>query len=114
MTVNWKGDEVKRKMERATIFAVNETVKDTIVHALNNHPGWQNVTHVAEGSITQKEFAKKKGRWITALWGSVWPPGEGTNYVWFLEYKHGSFLRRAASAIYPSLAGRIKSALRGL
>lgn len=109
--INWKGDELKKKIARATIGAVDETISLTIKHALDNHPGWENDTNVAEGSITQKQFATKKGRWITALWGSVWPQG-GTNYVWFLEYKRGSFLRSAADAIYPGLTKRIKARLK--
>ena len=112
MTVNWKGDELKKKLYRATIDAVNETVSLTIRHALDNHPGWLYQTGVAEGSITQKEFAARRGRWITALWGSVWPPGKGTNYVWFLEFKHGSFLRSAADAVYPGLTKRIKARMK--
>lgn len=105
MTLKWNGDKLKKKMDNAIAHGINETVKEAIVFALNHHPNWQNRTLLAEGSITQKKFATPKKHF--ALWGSVWT-NAGTNYVWYLEFKHGPFLRGAADAIYPSLAKRIK------
>lgn len=110
MTINWKGDELKKKKDKVVAFAINETVKDSIVYALDHHPEWVYRTGVAENSITQKVFATAKKQ--VALWGSVWTSLNFTNYVWFLEFNHGSFLRKAADITYPSLAKRIKKGFK--
>jgi len=105
VTVKWYGNDLRKKIKAVTAYAINETVKDTIVHALNNHPEWKYRTGVAEGSIRQKKFATSKS--LKALWGSIWPHSE-SNYVYWLEFKHGSFLRKAADVVYPSLKKNIK------
>ena len=110
MTIKWKGDELIKKKNRIVAFAINETVKDTIKEALDNHPEWVYRTGVAENSITQKQFATPKK--LIALWGSVWTALGKSNYVWYLEFFHGSFLRKAADKIYPSLAKRIKKGFK--
>ncbi len=126
MTVHWKGNEVKRRIKKATAWGINQVVADTIKHALNNHPNWKYDTGVAEGSITQKDFARPSslvGRW-GSLWSSRAPIGQlvrgrdgkekrvgVSNYVWYLELYHGPFLRGAADAVYPSLPKRIRNAL---
>lgn len=110
MTINWKGKELIKKKNKIVAFAINETVKDAIVYALDHHPEWQYDTGVAENSITQKVFATPKS--LVALWGSVWTSLNFSNYVWFLEFKHGSFLRKAADVIYPTLSKRIKKGFK--
>lgn len=106
MTLKWNGDKLKKKMDNAITHAINETVAESIKYALNHHPNWQNRTLLAEGSITQKKFATPQQHF--ALWGSVWT-NPGTNYVWYLEFKHQPFLRAAADVEYPGLARRIKA-----
>jgi hypothetical protein len=107
MTLNWKGDELIKKKKRVVATAINETMAAAVKQALNNHPEWQYRTGVAETSIQIKEFATPKKHF--GLWGSVWTILNQSNYVWFLEFNHGSFLRKAADVIYPSLAKRIKA-----
>ena len=115
MSVKWYGNDLRRKIKAVTAFAINETITNTIAHALNNHSGWKYRTGVAEGSISQKEFATPKS--LKAVWGSIWTDPErfmyaethsDSNYVYWLEFKHGSFLRLAADAVYPSLRKNIK------
>ena len=105
MSVKWYGNDLRKKIKAVTAFAINETITNTIAHALNNHSGWKYRTGVAEGSISQKEFATPKS--LKAVWGSIWTNPE-SNYVYWLEFKHGSFLRLAADAVYPSLRKNIK------
>ncbi len=124
--IKWKGDELKKKIKRAEAWGINRVIADTIRHALNNHPNWQYDTGVAEGSITQKDFATARSR--VGRWGSIWsthaPVGQLrkgrdgktrriglTNYVWDLEFKHGPFMRAAADSVYPTLNKRIKEKL---
>ncbi len=121
MAINWKGKELTRKVKKAVAFGINDTVKDAIVYALKHHPGWRYRTGLAEGSITVKEFATATQ--LRSLWGSIWSSSKtkvakstgrahDTNYVWFLEFHHGSFLRNAADAIYKTLTKRIKKKIK--
>lgn len=105
MTIKWEGDKLKKKLDAIIAFELNETARLAKIHALNHHPNWQYRFGLAEGSIDVKEMATPKKRRV--LWGSVWPH-PFNNYVWYLEFKHGPFLRGAADAIYPSLIKRIK------
>lgn len=111
MTINWKGNELIKKMNRAEARGINEIVKKAIVYALAHHPEWVYRTGVAENSITQKQFATP--RKPVALWGSVWTALGKSNYVWYLEFFHGSFLRKSADVNYPDLAKTIKKAFKG-
>jgi hypothetical protein len=121
MTLKWNGNKIIKKKNQAVGFAINEVMKNSQVHALNNHPGWRYRTGVAETSIQIKDFATTFKH--VGLWGSIWTQqGQRvtdqttgaestvpeTNYVWQLEFNHGSFLRKAANVIYPSLAREIK------
>ena len=101
--LEWKGEQVKRRMEQSIIGAFNETMVNCVTVAKSDHRGWQNRTGTAEGSI-QMRPAKKVGSFILGLWGSF-----DVNYVIFLEIHHGSFLRRAADLIYPLIVGRINA-----
>lgn len=89
-----------------------------VIQAKNNHPGWgpgyvtkyprtYKLTGAAEGSVRPTEFAKEDGKFVIGRWGSL-----GVNYVIWLEVKHGSFLRNAASICYPKLNENIKRALK--
>ena len=111
MTINWKGDALIKKKNKSVARGINEIVKKTIIYALNHHPEWVYRTGIAEQSITQKQFATPKKP--VALWGSVWTQLGSSNYVWFLEFLHGSFLRKSADVNYPDLAKTIKKAFKG-
>jgi hypothetical protein len=84
-------------------------MSDCIIHAKSNHPGWQNRTGAAEGSVRVVKFAIDQGGEIYGHWGST-----GLNYVIWLELKYGSFLRNAADNHYRKLTSLIKSKFAGI
>ena len=104
--LNWKGDQVAEKVQAAEIAGLNDTAAACVTEAKNNHPGWNNVTSTAEGSVAIWEPARRVGTFSRVIWGS-----RGVKYVIWLELKHGSFLRNAADKVYPSLQRRIKAHL---
>ena len=129
MALNWKGNELIKKKNRAVAFGINKVITDCIVQALNNHPGWRYDTGVAETSIRQAKdgFATEKKH--VGRWGSIWTQAGQTvisrrtgkevavpdgNYVWFLEFNHGSFLRKAANEKYKNLGKEIKNKFKQL
>ena len=106
MSINWQGNKVKKRVKVVTAKAINQVIADSIKYALNHHPQWKFRTGVAEGSITQKDFATPNK--LVGLWGSIWSTakkvkGNTSNYVWYLEFKHGSFLRGSADVNYKDL-----------
>ncbi len=103
--LTWNGEKITRNHKKAFAFGINRMMSDAVVFAINNHPGWQYRTGIAEGSIQTKETAKPSK--LFGLWGSVWTTAKkkaakstgkshDTNYVWYLEFYHGHFLRNAA------------------
>ena len=83
-------------------------MSEAVIHAKRNHPGWQNRTGTAEGSVTILKFAQARvGGRITGVWGS-----RGVHYAIYLEARHGPWLRAAGDAIYPRLAGHVRTALK--
>lgn len=100
--LNWKGQALTAKILRASAAGVNETLADAVAQAKNDHPGWNNISTTAEGSVRIVEPARASAGVIEGKWGSV-----GVEYVWYLEFNHGSFLRNAADATYPTLKQRI-------
>ena len=106
MSLTWNGDKVRAQVIAAAIHGVDKTMSEAVVQAKQNHPGWQNRTGTAEGSINVVAFAQDEGRTVRGTWGSA-----DVDYMIWLELKHGSALRGAADQIYPRLAGHIKSAM---
>ena len=107
--VNWKAAELTRRLRSAAEKGIDDTMAASTVDAKGNHPGWQNRTGNAEGSIKTVDEAKHDVRGAVGRWGS-----EGVNYMMMLELKRGSALRMAAQENYPSLSRRIASHLRGI
>ena len=111
MTINWMGGELIKKKNKAAARGINQTVTESLEYALNHHPEWVYRTGIAEQSLSQKVFATP--RKLVALWGSVWTELGTSNYVWFLEFNHGSFLRKSADVNYKNLIKNIKKAFKG-
>ena len=105
-SLNWNGDAVKAKVIAAAIKGVDKTMAEAVVDAKRNHPGWQNRTGTAEGSINVVAFAQEDGPHVRGTWGSA-----DVNYMIFLELKHGSALRGAADRNYPKLKDHIRGAM---
>ena len=106
--LKWRGPEIIAKVGVAAIKGVNQTMSACVIQAKQNHPGWNNRTGKAEGSVRIVRFAATSGLAVIGLWGS-----QNVNYVIWLELKHGSYLRNAASVEYPKLAGLIAKNFAG-
>ena len=106
MSLKWEGDRLIRKVRSASLKAVNEVMSKAVIQAKRNHPGWRNRTGKAEGSIRIVSFAQPSRGGVAGLWGSV-----DTNYMIWLEIKHGSALRNAADRTYPMLAETVRKYL---
>jgi hypothetical protein len=103
MALKWHGPRIIAKTVRAAKAGVNQTMSQAVIHAKRNHPGWQNRTGKAEGSIQIVKKAEERGPVIVGLWGS-----RNVVYMLWLELKHGSALRNAAAVTYPNLAANIR------
>lgn len=128
MTLRWKGDKVKRSVERAQIEGVNATMAACVLHAKANHGAgahgslrFETDTGALERSLrivnraTASPFGGVRGRW-----GSV-----GLAYARRIELgfqgkdsagrivdaRDYPFMIPAAQAEYPKLAQRIRRAL---
>lgn len=104
MHLNWKGDACAREVREAAAYGINETLKRSVISAKQNHPGWQNRTANAEGSIRVQDVANAAN--LLGRWGSI-----GVKYMRRLEYEHGAALRNSADVNYPQLNDIIKGRL---
>lgn len=104
--LDWRGDEVRRRLEEAARKGIDDTMAAATIGAKQSHPGWRNRTGTAEGSIRITRPARKQGAATVGRWGS-----QGVVYMRSLEFKRGSALRNSADKTYPSLGRRIKEQL---
>ena len=123
MSITWKGDQLIEKMRRATRNGVDKTMAacvsdfkgynegSPIKGARGNHPGWQNQTGIAEGSVRIIEFAESSrtpgSAHASGIWGSV-----DVDYMIHLEYLRGGALRAAADRNYPKLGKNVRDAFK--
>lgn len=126
MSLNWKGDAVKRAYANAAARAIDATMSAAIMQARKNHSAGAHgqkrfVTHSSEleRSIRIKTPARRKGNAIVGTWGST-----GIIYARRIEMGFQGkdskgrvfnqpafpFLRPAADTEYPKLLGRIRRA----
>lgn len=124
MALTWRGKEVERKMIAAIKNGVNQTMSEAAEHAKNNHPGWQSKTGITERSIRPVVPARERGNEVVGIWGvanvrhpfSKVTTGEIGIFLEFgtknpdgtVRMEAKPFLRPAADAIYPRLAGNIR------
>jgi hypothetical protein len=116
MSLDWRGQQVLGKVLKAVERGVNVTMAAAVLDTKGNHPGWRNITGFAEGSVRIINFATRSGKRVSGEWGSLGSLGgkrNKNNYVFWLEVKHGAFLRKSADRNYPNLAGAIRSSLNG-
>lgn len=102
----WRGEELKEKFRQAAKVGIDDVMASCTIDAKSDHPGWQNRTGNAEGSIKIVEPARDRGQEVVGEWGSA-----DVDYMIWLELKHGSALRNAADNNYHTLAGRIAQQL---
>ena len=107
VVIDWKGELVKEAAYRAAETGIDQTMAATVIEAKTNHPGWNNVTGNAEGSISITQPAKRQSTKVFGRWGSM-----AVNYMLILEIKRGAALRTAADITYKTLIKRIRSAFR--
>lgn len=103
--INWKGKQVSDRVKQACADGINETTAACVRQAKSNHPGWNNVTGTAEGSIQLHRTAYAAS--LVGEWGS-----RGVDYMTWLEFLHGHALQAAADLEYPNLGDRIRSRIR--
>lgn len=133
MPIKWYGRQVGEKVRRAQQQGVNATMGGAVAHAERHH-NWRNRTGVLEGSIDIQDYARDRGSGVSGLWGSrdvryalihelggtIKPK---TARALMFRAEDGGFvtvqsvtiparpyLRPAADAEYPRLAGRIRRA----
>lgn len=101
--LEWLGPEIQDRVEGASMRAIDRTTLQAAEHARQNHPGWKNITGIAEASIGTNPARKQKRR----IRGNV-TGGEGDAfYLLILEVKNGAALRTAADAEFPLLQQRL-------
>lgn len=134
MALEWKGDQVVRRMRSAQKFGINKTMADAVNHAKRNHD-WNNQTGTLEGSISIAEFAHRSGNGYRGTWGSkdvvyalihelggkivpkrakrllIKRKGEVVASASSVTIRPRPYLRPAADAIYPQLAANIRLGL---
>lgn len=134
MSLEWKGDQVTRNVQNAQRLGINKTMAQSVEHAKNNHE-WTTRTGSLEGSISIAEFAHRAGKGFRGLWGSkdiVYAlihelggkivPKRARRLIFKINGKTVSasevnikprpYLRPAADAQYPNLAGNIRGFLK--
>ena len=126
--VNWKGDKLLRKADKAQKAGIDATMQAAILHAKANHgPGahgrqrFESQAGELERSVRVSQSARRQGRFVMGRWGSM-----GVVYARRIELgfqgkdslgrvvnsRPYPFLQPAAQAEYPKLKGRIKRAFR--
>jgi len=134
--LTWLGGAVSDKMRAAAKTGVNATMAACVVQAKSNH-AWQNQTGILEGSIRITSTAREQGPTVVGQWGSadvkyalihelggvIRPvrakalafrlPDGSFRMAQQVTIPPRPFLRPAADAIYPLLAGNIRKAFDG-
>lgn len=132
--LRWEGKKVIDRLRRAESRGVNETMAAAVVAAKRNHP-WRNRTGTLEGSIDIHVFARAGRGGVRGVWGSrdvryaliqelggVIRPRRARALVFMVDGQFVTvqkvtipprpYLRPAADAAYPGLAGRIRAAFK--
>lgn len=130
-SLRWDGPAISAKMRTAQVAGVNKTMADCVIQAKTNHT-WKNQTATLEGSIKIAEFARSDGAGVAGTWGStdvryalihelggvivpvraqalkIPMPDGSFRFVKSVTIPARPYLRPAADALYPQLAGNIR------
>ena len=69
MPVDWRGDELLKRIKKAQIFGINKTMSEAVIHAKSNHT-WRNRTGTLEGSINIVTYGRETETGAEGVWGS--------------------------------------------
>lgn len=129
----WKGGEITKRMRAAQIAGVNATMGACAVESKSSH-AWVNRTGVLEGGIDVVSYAQPAGAGVEGTWGvrdvvyalihelggwihakaakalAFQVPDGSWRFVQAVFIPARPYLRPAADAIYPRLAGNIRTA----
>lgn len=132
-SLTWNGPALTAKMRAAQKLGINATMAAAVQHAKANHT-WRNQTATLEGSIDIAAYAREEGAGVVGSWGSkdvayalihelggvIVPvrakalkfklPDGSFRIVKSVTIPARPYLRPAADATYPKLAGNIKAA----
>jgi phage gpG-like protein len=132
-SLRWKGDALTKRMRAAQQLGVNKAMQDAVLHARANHT-WKNDQGRLENSINIAELARPDGAGVVGTWGSksvryalihelggvivpvrakalkIPMPDGSFRFVKSVTIPARPYLRPAADAIYPQLAGNIRKA----
>lgn len=127
MALNWKGDELKRKTERASKLAIDATMSAAIIHAKSDHGAGAHaagrfVTRLSglEGGMRIVQPARRQGQHVVGRWGVIAVAYARRIELGFqgkdsagrvIHAQPYPYLRPAAQAEYPKLGGRMRRAL---
>lgn len=108
--LKWFGDDIKKRMIRASEIGINRTMALAVTQAKSDHGGWENVTGTAERSIRIQNPAQTLHDFTFGVWGSA----QVEYFIWLeigTALREGYHtLRRAAVATYPFLPKLINRA----
>lgn len=123
---NWRGNEVKSNMARASMLSIDATMSAAVIHARGSHGAgargsgrFESQSGELERGTRIVQSAKRTSKGIVGRWGVI-----GVVYARRIELGFQGkdragrsikspalpFLRPAAKAEYPKLAGRLRKA----
>lgn len=132
-SLTWNGPALTAKMRAAQKLGVNATMSEAVLHARRNHT-WQNRQGRLEASINIATPAREDGAGVVGTWGStdvryalihelggvivpvrakalkIPQPDGSFRFVKSVKIPPRPYLRPAADAVYPKLAGKIRKA----
>lgn len=97
MGLDWKGDDVEAKVQRAARIGINRTMALCVAEAKENHP-FTNRTGTAERSVRIASAAKTSDNITVGIWGSV-------SVIYFKYLEIGTALTRGRTSILQRIAG---------
>lgn len=125
MSLKWEGEKVKKKMESCIMQGINQTMSEAVIFsktkrfrsgAADSPPISDKLTirtATLEGSIRPVVAARKEGNEFIGVWGSVDVAYALVHELGGKNHPPRPFLRPAADAEYPKLAGRIRKCFEG-
>lgn len=109
--LDWKGDELLEKVEKASVAATDESLEAAVARARSSHPSWNDRTGETSASIQVIHRADAKAGRVAGSIGSRRP-----NFIYLEIGHHGRrgdrTLYRAVTLEGQELDGRIAKKLK--